>query len=77
MVRKIRMETLSTAMGSIGRTGGLSSGIPVDMIGRIPFIVLHDNDHDDFQYYHGLYIIGAVSNKKADSLSYLFCHGGW
>ena len=32
-------------MGSIGRTGGLSSGIPVDMIGRIPFIVLHDEDH--------------------------------
>ena len=28
------------------------------------------NDADD------LYIIGAVSNEKADSLSYLFCHGG-
>ena len=37
-------------MGSIGRTGGLSSGIPVDMIGRIPFIVLHDGDgyYDDY-----------------------------
>ena len=32
-----------------------------------------DDDVDD----DDLYIIGAVSNEKADCLSYLFCHGGW
>ena len=32
----------------------------------------NDNDDND-----DLYIKGAVSNEKADSPSYLFCHGGW
>ena len=41
------IETLSTAIGSMGRTGGSSSGIPIDIIGRMPFIVLHDDDDDD------------------------------
>ena len=39
-------ETLSTAIGSMGRTGGSSSRIPIDIIGRMPFIVLHDDDDD-------------------------------
>lgn len=45
MIMIMKRGTLSIAIGSMGRTGGLSSGIPVDIIGRIPFIVLHVDHH--------------------------------
>ena len=44
--------TLSTNMGSRGRTGGSSVGMPVPKMGRIPFMVLqirsepHEEKHD-------------------------------
>ena len=45
MIMIMKRGTLSIAIGSMGRTGGSSSGIPVDIIGRIPFIVLHVDHH--------------------------------
>ena len=38
---------------------------------------MNDGDDTNTENDDDLYIIGAVTNEKADSLSYLFCHGGW